>query len=121
MAHGRYLTQPCSKMSIDYGLRFASAVHSEEFVVCVLLGPRLLLDDAIAAEAGRCRVREKGSVDDPDGSVIPYFQVQQSHIRTTSRTRATGRQDVVPLGRVGVHLPQHQPKEFTYCNVKENA
>lgn len=86
-----------------------------------VLGPRLLLDDAIAAEASRGRVREKGSVDDPDGSVISYFQVQQGHVGTPAGTRATGRQDVVPLGRVGVHLPQHQSKEFTYCNVKENA
>lgn len=37
MAHGRYLTQPCSKMSIDYGLKFASAVHSEESVVVFYL------------------------------------------------------------------------------------
>lgn len=68
MAHVCYLTQPCNKMSIDYCLRFASAVHSEEFIVnptdssvfylstSSVLGPRLLLDDAVAAEAGRCGV-----------------------------------------------------------------
>lgn len=76
----------------------------------------LLLDDTVATEAGRSGVREKSSVDEPDGRVIPYLQVQKCDAGTSSGTRTSRGQDVVPLRRVGVHLPQHQPEDFTYCS-----